>query len=305
MIPAGIPDSKEQWPVGLLDHLRKFEQGHLVRRLPFFYYTDPNNPVYRASLPLDDAEPLIWDAEDFPYGIIATQTCDLREEDRKRPRQPWLHCCPVYRVDDPERGLPQDQIGHLRKGRLQHLIWTPDIPESEGVWAADLRLLVPMEKGWLLGQEPIDGFKDEAGRLQIGERLALIHSRPAFDPALVESVSDPTVAALRNLSRKDPARYEAIADTVYAIAVRSERLAEMTLASVEIFVLCRKEPTPDGRAFWEECSEEWSQIAFRSGDHRLRPVEFKVLDEMPASELLRLQVVPLLALTPHPLWYAN
>lgn len=306
MIPAGIPDGKDDWPSGLLDHLRRFEQGHLVRDLPFFYYTDPDNPIYgaRSDAP-GPGDGLIWDAEDFPYGMIATQTCDLREEDSNKPKQPWFHCCPVYRVDDPDRGLARDQVGHLKRGRLQHFVWVPDIPEPEGVWAADLRLLVPMEKSWLLRQDPIDGFPDESGRLLIGQRLALIHSRPAFDPALVQSVSGPAVQALRKLAKENADLYAEVADAVYAIGVRSDRLADMTLESVEIVLLCWRELSPDAHRFWEVCSEEWSGIALRSADHRLRPLQFRMLDDMTAADLLRLQVVPLTGLTPHPLWYAE
>ena len=228
MIPAGIPDGRDGWPPGVLDHLRRFEQGHLVRELPFFYFTNPSLPVFGQGRTADDGSPeLVWDAEDFPYGMIATQTCDLREEDTKKPKQPWFHCCPVYRVDDPERGLDPGQVGHLKKGRLQHFIHVPDIPEPEGVWAADLRLIIPLEKSWLLAREPIHGFEDEAKRLLIGERLALIHSRPAFDPALVQSVSGPAVEALRKLVKGDPELYAEISDAVYAIGVRSDRLVEM------------------------------------------------------------------------------
>ena len=290
----------------MLDHLRRFEQGHLVSGLPFFYFTNSAYPVFGQGRTADDDSPeLVWDAEDFQYGMIATQTCDLREEDAKKPKQPWFHCCPVYRVDDPQRGLDPGQVGHLKKGRLQHYIWVPDIPETEGVWAADLRLLLPLEKSWLLGREPIDGFNDETKRLVIGQRIALIHSRPAFDPALLQSVSEPLVAALRRLAEGDPDLYEEISDSVYAIGVRTDRLVEMTLDSVEIFLLCWHEPSDAGRLFWESCSEEWSQIALRSGDHRLRPLQVKMLDDTSSAELIRLQVVPLRGLTPNPLWYLD
>jgi hypothetical protein len=81
MIPAGIPDGRDEWPPGVLDHLRRFEQGHLVRAVPFFYFTNPSFPVFGQGRTADDGSPeLVWDAEDFPYGMIATQTCDLREE---------------------------------------------------------------------------------------------------------------------------------------------------------------------------------------------------------------------------------
>jgi hypothetical protein len=41
LISARLPEDDASWPTGLLEHLQKFEQGHLIRDLPYFYYGDP------------------------------------------------------------------------------------------------------------------------------------------------------------------------------------------------------------------------------------------------------------------------
>ncbi len=301
MIPSGLPASSDDWPEGLLDHLRRFEQGHLVEGLPFFYFTDPANPVFELA---GHADELVWDAEEFPYGVIVTQTCDLQEDGVGRPRKPWAHCCPVYRADEPERGLPQSQHDQAKKDLIEYLVCIPQVPK-EGIWVADLRLIMPVDKGWFLTKEPIDGFPDEKGRRSIGRKLALLHNRPAFDGVLIDSVANPLTDALKNLAKNEKALYEAMNACVYALGVRTDRLAEMTLESVELILLCWSELSDEAETWWQQQSELWSQNAQRSSDHRLQSLQIRLLKDVPADKLLRLHIVPLRGMTPHPLWFLD
>lgn len=150
MITSGLPASSDDWPEGLLEHLRRFEQGHLVEGLPFFYFADPANPVFDLA---GHADELVWDSEEFPYGVIVTQTCDLQEDGVKRPRKPWAHCCPVYRADDVAngRGLPQGQIDQAKKDLIEYLVWFPQVPK-EGIWSP---IRLPMRSGiWPRRRKP-------------------------------------------------------------------------------------------------------------------------------------------------------
>lgn len=303
MISGGIPADADAWPDGLLDHLRRFEQGHLIRGLPFFYFGQPSLPVFGGA-PDAEADPLVWHEQEFPFGLILTQTCDLQEAGAKRPRKPWLHCCPVYRADDPSAAISSDLLAQVRKGKVEYLLEVPSLPET-GVWVADLRLVVPLEKSYLLSKDPIDGFPDESARRAVGERVALLHSRPAFDDALVALVVDPLVTELSAMAKKDIGLYEAVTDDVYALAVRSDRLVSMSLESVEMLLLCWKELSSDARAFWDGQSEAWSQSALRTNSHRLQSLQLVMLSNLSAEDLLRLQVVSLRGLTPHPLWHAD
>ena len=45
----------------------------------------------------------------------------------------------------------------------------PDL--EDGVWAADLRLEIPLEKSVLVGRGPIDAFRDEDGYVAFGNLL--------------------------------------------------------------------------------------------------------------------------------------
>ncbi|MCB2413245.1 hypothetical protein LGT39_10365 [Demequina sp. TTPB684] len=299
MIDGRLPASGDEWPAGLRETLAAFEQGHLVAGVPFFYFSHPELPIFARMGEVGDG--LVWHAEEFSYGAIVSQTCDLREEGRKQPRRAWIHVCPVYRADVPGSGIDKSMQGHVKAGRVDYLMEVPSL-EQEGFWVADLRLVVPIEKSWLLGKTPIDGFADEAGRRSIGERFAAIHNKPAFDDRFVSTVQTPLLEQLRALAKADDARYEAVTKDVWAVAVRNDRLVEMSMDAVQVFVLSHEQLSNEAQEFWIEQSEDWSESALRSNDQHLMPVRFEVLTELSAADFLSLQVVPLRGMTPHPLW---
>ncbi|MBK9296017.1 MAG: helix-turn-helix domain-containing protein [Candidatus Microthrix sp.] len=293
MIPSGIPNGRDEWPPGVLDHLRRFEQGHLVSGLPFFYFTNSAYPVFGQGRTADDDSPeLVWDAEDLQYGMIATQTCDLREEDERSRSSRGSTAAPSIGWTTPNGVWIPARLVISRRAAYSTTSGCPTFPRLRASGQPTFGFCFRLRRAGCLAGNPLMVSTDETKRLVIGQRIALIHSRPAFDPALLQSVSEPLVAALRRLAEGDPDLYEEISDSVYAIGVRTDRLVEMTLDSVEIFLLCWHEPSDAGRLFWESCSEEWSQIALRSGDHRLRPLQVKMLDDTSSAELIRLQVVP-------------
>ena len=51
-----------------------------------------------------------------------------------------------------------------------------------------MRIEVPIEKGWLVGQRRLEGFADASNQRRFGQRLAWLKSRPAFSREFVEVV---------------------------------------------------------------------------------------------------------------------
>ncbi len=96
-----------------------------------------------------------------------------------------------------------------------------------------------------------------------------------------------------------------MAACVYALGVRTERLAEMTLESVELILLCWSGLSDEMGTWWQQQSELWSQNAQRSSDLRLQSLQIRLLKDVPADEFLRLHIVPLRGMTPHPLWFLD
>lgn len=192
MIDAGI---LEPWPPEVIAAVARFKQGDLVERPPFFYYAALNHGLWDFTRDQGNAggegELLVLDPEDSPpYGLITTQTCDLSEQ-RPTPQQPWFKVAPVYEASDilqdsnRQRQVQQRQIGHLV------LLTGPTL--APGLWVADLRIEVPLEKGWLVGRERIEGFATEAEYLSLAKCLGRRYDRPALDNA----VSNCVVRSLR------------------------------------------------------------------------------------------------------------
>lgn len=160
MIDDALPAT---WPAEVVAAARRFKQGDLVERPPFFYHRVDALRVWKARVEDEDGEGLVelTDEQRPPYGLITTQTCDLFE-DTPRPRQPWFSVAPAY---DYSPYLKQGQEKQIKRGRFRYLVHLSSPRLPDGLWVADLRLEVPVEKSWLVGREPLDGFDSVAERL--------------------------------------------------------------------------------------------------------------------------------------------
>ncbi|MGA3058709.1 MAG: hypothetical protein ABSE70_11910 [Candidatus Limnocylindrales bacterium] len=217
MIDDRIPS---EWPQVVLDAVRQFRQGDVVEEPPFFYFRSDEHALWNLQFEPDDeardgsiAE--LDPADGPPYGLITTQTCDLFEEGT-RPRQPWFAVAPVYDITSKVTGGQREQI---RRGEVGHLILLTADWLGEGTWVADLRIEVPVEKGWLVGREPRKGFASLPESKTLAARLATRRGRPALSAALTARIVLPLrtwlkdkgrryrdeVASLRLLTADDPA----------------------------------------------------------------------------------------------------
>jgi len=192
-----------EWPQAVLDAVRQFRQGDVVDQPPFFYFRSDQHPLWGLHLePADDGEDgSIVDldlAERPPYGLITTQTCDLYEEGKK-PRQPWFAVAPVY---DFTSNLKSGQREQIRRGEVGHLVLLTADWLGVGTWVADLRIEVPVEKGWLVGRDPRQGFASLTDYKTLAGRLAMRRGRPALSAALTAHIVLPLRTWLKDKGRK-------------------------------------------------------------------------------------------------------
>lgn len=175
-----------------------FKQGDVVERPPFFFARGAI-PVWDAPDD-DDAADDDGGAEDDdlsvvdelhpddgpPLGIIVSQTCDVDEVGE--PEQPWITVCPVYELpgDDEDRRylLSKSYIYPLNGSKL-----------PAGDWAADLRIEIPIEKGWLVDRSRVAGFASESEADAFAHLLGVRRARPALANDLVNAIN-------RTLSKK-------------------------------------------------------------------------------------------------------
>ena len=192
-----------EWPHAVLDAVRQFRQGDVVDQPPFFYFRSEEYAVWKLQLePSEDADyGSIVDldpADRPPYGLITTQTCDLYEEGT-RPRQPWFAVAPAY---DFTSKLKDGQREQIRRGEVGHLVLLTADWLGDGTWVADLRIEVPVEKGWLVGREPRPGFASLAECKTLAGRLATRRGRPALSAALTSNIVLPLRTWLKDKGRR-------------------------------------------------------------------------------------------------------
>lgn len=202
------------WTTEVRDALESLRQGHLVKTPPFTYYADGRRPIHALTRAWADAKGpqegtvSAITAESRPaFGIITTQTCDLVEEGRPGqqwlPKRPWVQVAPVYF----RRCASPGEARGIREGRyFAYLVWTSALGQHDhGVWVADLRISVPVEKGWFVGRRHCPAFCDVAGARAFGDRLAQLVARPAYPRALNDLVLRPLRDRLEVLCQEHPA----------------------------------------------------------------------------------------------------
>ena len=193
----------EAFPQAVQDAAKPFLQGQLLKDPPLFYAADLRHPIHDISRALaaesDDPGADFVGLGSSPYGIITSQTCDIVEEDGV-PRQPWIMVAPVYATDrNPGSSLP---------GFLYALNPPADGQRelAQGMWVADLRIEVPLEKSLLVGRTPIDAFQSEDDYVEFGNRLAFRRGRPALASVIHELLSTTTDSLVEDRENKTQAR---------------------------------------------------------------------------------------------------
>jgi hypothetical protein len=190
------------WPESAREATRNLRQGFLVQKPPLVYAANPDHPIHETSKAWSKSAKAETGAvnviaEDLrpAYGLIVTQTCDLVEEGV--PKRPWVHIAPVY-IFRGDRG----QRKQIERGRgFQYLCHIPCLdPPEDGIWVADLRILVPVEKGWLVDVESVPAFPDETGFDRLRELLAASFSRKAIATVIITHLLGPTVELLKKIA---------------------------------------------------------------------------------------------------------
>jgi hypothetical protein len=247
----------DTWPEEAKDAVADLRQGTLVAAPPLSYAASAQFPIHstsRAWAQSDKAEGGVVNVASAdkrpPWGLIVTQTCDLVEEGR--PKRPWVQVSPVYEwfANSGERSLVLNGRG------FDYLVPITGLAPKEGaIWVADLRLLIPVEKGWLVGRETCAGFADEAGYARLASQLSSRFSRAAFATVVVDSL-------LRTASQLFVAlaeRYEG-KDSIVEVGLALGRSALEPSNAQFVFLMDGQEPPPGLEAhiidWWQPISEQ-------------------------------------------------
>jgi len=271
MIDRGLP---AEWPLAAQDAVSRFRQGDLVEAPPFFYAADGACPIWGLTAKLvqdgeDPSIPVLSEDQAPPYGIITTQSCDLTEQPpagrTRRPCRPWFQIAPV----SPAERFDAYQVKCVvEKNSYQYLVpLTP--PGLEGLWLADLRIEMPIEKGWLVGREPIRGFADLANYRAFANRLRLLKSRIASEG----DVSDLMIQHLRGFLARDAERgQEALAAVSGVMYEEHGPDRSPNLLTLHVFPKDDGLPT-QARQLFDEWYDECVELCMEN-DCSLLPTEY-------------------------------
>lgn len=288
-IDHGVPESRTNWPQDVLHALERYSQGHVVEGPPFFYCADLRWPIWARSMAYATDSQEIEIVEAGPqaepkYGIITTQTCDIIEEGKSKLIYPWIQVAPIYNRSDLNSGM-RDLLA-AGKGP-KHLYHIPALPD--GFWVADFRIEVPVEKGWLTGRSPIEGFGDEELQERVGRRLADLRCRPAFAGAFVEAVQRPLGSTLRELKKSDTHLYNRVCNQIDEIAVRLDSNLNPTHA--QVIAITTSEAGEDVKNWFSNWWDDTRPKAAGLGITLLAP-EFRLEVDIMLAEYRRMTIMP-------------
>jgi hypothetical protein len=286
---------QQSWPVTARDATGGLRQGTLVASPPFAYAASAQHPIHavtRAWATSPSARTGVVNVVSSegrpPYGLIVTQTCDLVEEGR--PKRPWVQIAPVY----PLVANPGDRTKIVQGRGFDYLVPISALLPPEGaLWIADLRLLMAVEKGWLVGRETLGAFVDETGYDRLAQQLSRRFARTAYASVVVEHVLKPASKLFDDIIE----RYEGH-DPIVEVGLALGR-SRLEPVNVQLVFMLDRELAPALRAkildWWQPLSE-----AARADGLELLAPRFVSLDELTAREYRTLDVLDASSLSPEP-----
>lgn len=284
--PDGWPETARAATAGL-------RQGSLVESPPLVYAADAEHPIYAVTKAWaisphaeSGAVNVLGTERRPPYGLIVTQTCDIVEEGK--PKRPWVLIAPVYFLP----ASAGDQRRILAGRAFDYLVPVTALSSPDGgLWVADLRLLVPVEKGWLVGRTITDGLATEDDFRRLATQLGKRFSRPAYATRVVDYVLRPSHTLWEEIIE----RYEG-EDPIVDVGLELGRSPLDPVNAQLVFLLDEDIPS-DLRAHIVDWWQPLSETARAGGLEFLAP-RFVRLDQLSALEYRKLDILDAAALSP-------
>jgi hypothetical protein len=250
MIDEGLP---EKWPEGVQAAARELRLGHVFDIDPFFYLADTIRPVWVASRALAEAE----DDEGASHGhsvvdlspgsptsparvILTSQTCDVGEAGDVW-EFPWVQVGPVYRVHADDPVLLREYVVRLTANDLQ----------GTGIYVADLRIEMPVEKGVLVATKCQPGFETEEEEIHFAEILGRRRQRPA----LANEINRYVRGALRNTANSHRNAWKRTRQEIHKVMLAIEEGPRLAPRIIRVVVVSPAPLSPGARDWFERWYE--------------------------------------------------
>lgn len=236
-----------------IEAANSFRQGHLVEVPGLFYAANLADSIWQPSYDMAaEAEAagdelgtelvVIDDPDLVKYGIITTQSCDVNEEFEPR-RMPWLQLAPVYEAVGDHAGAESRNYTHqLRPPEL-----------DGGPWVADIRLELPVEKGYLVGRTPIEAFPSEEREIKFSKWLAEMRGRPAMASVVNELVW----VKIKELIDRDKPKAKEVGRLVYSTRLGIPAGSRLLPTELQLHVVLKPGAEGENAALVEAWFGDW------------------------------------------------
>ncbi len=172
----------------VLPALDRWRQGHVLRGVPLVSQGPPAGiePLWVAVevRPTGTGPLVLGEEPPTPRSVmVVSQGCDLIKE-----KFSFATVVPVY---DAAGILTQAQQASARSGRTWHMVHLTAPWAVDGLWVADLRHEMSIDRTLLIEPDPVEAFSDEVGYTRLAERLAAARQRPAMPQPCIDHVVGP------------------------------------------------------------------------------------------------------------------
>ncbi len=278
MIDDLLPD---EWPPSVLEAVAKFRQGDVIESPPVIFVAAAAHGV--TTLVQETGDPSLDDElfeleERPPFGMITTETCDISEGEASSPKQPFVLMAPVFNVG--ERVTPAVRA-NIETDRLGYVRRLTGAAFADGLWVADLRIELPLEKSMLVGREPISGFDTARERLALADFLAARRDRPVLSDGLHVALIRP----LRRWLEQHAARREEMLADVVEVRVAIAGGREDPEGAGLLIVTDHDDLPEAAKELWEA---RWENLRGRmeSAGMALAPTAYETLDSLSARNYI-------------------
>lgn len=221
------------------------------------------------------------------WAVVTSGTCDIAEEDSKRPIRPTVQLSPVVDLANQDSGKRKQ----IQSDKIHYLVHLPALCNvEEGFWVADLRIEFPVEKGWLASQAAIRGFEDDAEREKIGRAVARIRERPAMAREYYDLIHGPLGDQLTQVHKSNKDLADRLEEQTVEWGVQVD--SRLRLGRVEVVLLSESEDiSAEVQEWWRVAVDSLRQDATASLISIVGP-RFDRLDTISVSEYRRLTILP-------------
>ncbi|MBB6405081.1 hypothetical protein [Arthrobacter sp. AZCC_0090] len=215
---------------------------------------------------------------DTGYFAVVSQTCDIAAAGPGR-RHPFVHVCPVR---DLGAVFDAQKIQQARDSELVEYVYLTKPPVTGAHWAVDLRVMVPLSKGSLVGTAPIEGFACEDDEIDLAARVAGKFERPALHDYLSKNLVD-ALNALVTKARKGSADWcediEQFRLWIDGPRLKPKRVRLVVITEMNYGSKLHKQRTDAIRDHWKTMKKPLRSVGIEQG-----PIAFRYIEDMKVKD---------------------